>query len=411
MCSRRYGDCFTLQLPFFPPEVFFSHPDAIKEIFTGDPDQLLAGQANAPLLGPLVGAGSLLLLDGPRHLRERRLMLPPFHGERMQAYGETMRAIATASIDRWPLGRPISMHQQMVDITFDVILRTVLGFEEGENVARLRAALGRLIRLGQNPVWAWFQVNLSALTRRGRLTRLKALVDQLIFAEIAARRAAPSARSDVVSLLMEARYEDGSAMSDQDLRDEMITLLAAGHETTATALAWAIYHILRHPEVTERLCDELRSAAGGAPEPAKLEYLDATIKESLRLTPVIPAVGRVLATPMRIGGRDLPAGVEVVPCVYLTHRRPDVWSKPEQFRPERFLGARPHPYAFVPFGGGVRRCIGMSFALYEMKIVLSEVFSRVAMKLRPGYRARIRTRTITFTPSAGVPVIIESKRA
>src|SRR5262244_3388095 len=245
MCSRRYGDCFTLQLPFFPPEVFFSHPDAIKEIFTGDPDQLLAGQANAPLLGPLVGAGSLLLLDGPRHLRERRLMLPPFHGERMQAYGETMRAIATASIDRWPLGRPISMHQQMVDITFDVILRTVLGFEEGENVARLRAALGRLIRLGQNPVWAWFQVNLSALTRRGRLTRLKALVDQLIFAEIAARRAAPSARSDVVSLLMEARYEDGSAMSDQDLRDEMITLLAAGHETTATALAWAIYHILR----------------------------------------------------------------------------------------------------------------------------------------------------------------------
>jgi cytochrome P450 len=213
-------------------------------------------------------------------------------------------------------------------------------------------------------------------------------------------------------MLIDARDEAGEPMTDGELRDELVTLLVAGHETTATALAWAFHLILAHPDVLARLQAELR-AAGGEPLPtarvAKLEYLDATVKEALRLQPIIPLVGRRLERPMRIGGQDLPAGVIAAPCIYLAHRRPDRWPDPERFTPERFLGARPTPYEFLPFGGGVRRCLGMAFALYEMKIVIAEVLSRSALKTAPGYTAHVVRRSVTLAPSEGMPVVVEAR--
>jgi cytochrome P450/predicted unusual protein kinase regulating ubiquinone biosynthesis (AarF/ABC1/UbiB family) len=415
-CARRWGDSFTLRLPGGPPIVLFSDPEAIRQIFTGHEDELRAGEANVRL-EPLLGRHSLLLLDGAEHLHERRLLQPPFHGERMQAYGEVMRAVVDRAIDAWPVGRPFPIQPEMQGITLDVILRTVFGLGEGAALAPLRARLAELLALAASPeaLLAASQ-NGNPRSPGARLLALRAEVDDLLYAEIRARRAAGGAgRDDVLSLLLEARDEAGEPMTDVELRDELITLLVAGHETTATALAWAVHRILESPAVLERLRAELGAAAkAGRPtaaELARLEYLDATVRETLRLNPIIPLVGRRLARPMRIGGRDLPAGVVAAPCIYLAHRRPERWPEPERFRPERFLDARPGPYEFLPFGGGVRRCLGMAFALYEMKIVLGEVLSRAALQPAPGYAVRLVRRNITLAPSGGVPVVLTERAA
>jgi cytochrome P450 len=419
-CARRHGDPFTIRFPWTPPFVFFSHPDAIRDIFTGDAEALRAGEANVDLL-PLLGQHSLLLLDGARHLRERRLMLPPFHGERMQAYGRIMREATDRSIDGWPVGRPFPIHPRMQDITLDVILRAVFGVEEAERQAPLRAALTRLIAFVTGPAAVMLfvpslQRDFGPLSPGGRFARLGHAVDAHIYAEIARRRAeGPTGRPDVLSMLIEARDEDGRAMTDVELRDEMITLLLAGHETTATSLAWAFHRILGRPDVLAKLdAERARVVGDGSVEPHHvnaLEYLDAVVKETARLNPVVPNVGRRLQEPMWIGGHHLPAGVVAAPCMYLTHRRPDVWPDPEHFDPERFVGARPSPYAFFPFGGGVRRCIGAAFATYEMKVVLAQVLSRVELRAAPGYRVRLIRRTVTFAPSGGVPVVVGARAA
>ena len=418
-CARRYGDPFTLRLPGTPPLVFFSRPDAIRDIFTADPDELRAGAANVQL-GALLGDHSLLLLDGARHLHERRLMLPPFHGERMQAYGRLMAGITDGAIDRWPIGRPFPIHPEMQSITLDVILRAVFGLAYGATMTELRARLVRLIRFVMGPAgFVLFipalQLDLGPLSPGGRFTRLAGAVDDMLYAEIARRRAVGTAnRTDILSMLIDARYEDGSAMSDQALRDEMITLLLAGHETTATSLAWLLHDVLGRPDVLAGLCEELARVVGDdqfAPDHvARLAYMDAVIKESARLHPVVPNVGRLLSVPTRIGGHLLPAGVVAAPCIYLTHHRPDVWADPECFRPERFVGTRPSPYAFFPFGGGVRRCIGAAFATYEMKVVLARILSRVALRPLPGRDVRPVRRTITLAPSRGMPVIVDTVR-
>jgi len=417
-CVRRYGECFTLRFPKYPPVVFFTDPEAVKEIFTGDPEQLRAGQANA-VLGPLLGPHSLLLLDGARHLRERRLMMPPFHGERMQLYGTVMRDIADRSIESWPLGHPFPIHTRMQSITLDVILRTVFGINEGADFARLRDRLMQLLAIAaDHPLLQipWLQIDLGPLTAWRRLMQVNRELDHILFAEFARRRAeGPAGRTDVLTLLLEARDETGQPMSDAELRDEMITLLLAGHETTATSLAWVFHRILQHPEVLEKLRAELCHVVGSGPMTpqhfAKLEYLDATIKETQRLNPIIPLVGRRLQAPQRIGGYDLPAGAVAAPCIYLTHRRPDLWSDPEQFIPERFLSKRPSPYEFFPFGGGVRHCLGAAFATYEMKIVIAQVLSRVTLRSAPGYTVRVVHRTVTFAPSEGMPVVIDRRAA
>jgi cytochrome P450/predicted unusual protein kinase regulating ubiquinone biosynthesis (AarF/ABC1/UbiB family) len=416
-CRGRFGETFTVRLPGSPPLVLFSHPDAIKDIFTGSEDDLRAGEANVRL-EPLLGSSSVLLLDGDEHMRERRLLLPPFHGERMHAYGEAMRDIADRAIDSWPVGEAFPIHGRMQAITLDVILRTVFGMDEGVALERLRAQLTELLSLAANPLALLGGLRVSQNPRAlgSRVQGLRAAVDEALYAQIARRRAlGTDGRSDVLSLLVDARDEDGEPMSDRALRDELVTLLVAGHETTATSLAWATSRLLAHPEVADRLRAELAEAAAeGRTSPAdvaRLPYLDATAKESMRLDPVVPMVGRRLARPLVIGGVSLPAGVVASPCIYLAHRRPERWPEPEAFRPERFLETRPTPYEFLPFGGGVRRCIGAAFALYEMKLVLAQVLQRVDLQAAPGYRVRVVRRAVTLAPSEGMPVVVEERRA
>jgi len=415
-CAARFGETFTMRFPSAPPIVFFTHPDAIKTIFTGDEEDLRAGEANYRL-EPILGKHSLLILDGREHLRERRLLQPPFHGDRMLAYGTVMRDIAASAVERWPIGRPFPVHPEMQGITLDVILRTVFGLDEGPAKRDLRKALIELLAIGSNP-----QLLLAAQQSNGngggptvRFFGMRERVDRLLFAEIASRRQADvKGRADILSLLVQATYEDGRPLEDQALRDELMTMLLAGHETTATALAWAVSHVLAHPEVRARLLGELGEVGPAPLDPqrvTRLEYLDAACRETLRLTPIIPLVGRRLTRPMAIGGVDLPAGVVAAPCIYLAHRRPERWPEPERFRPERFIETKPTPYEFLPFGGGVRRCLGMAFALVEMKIVLAEVLSRVELRAAPGYQVRVVRRSVTLAPSEGMPVVVERRAA
>jgi len=415
--AARFGEVFTVRLPGSPPIVMFSSPEALKDIFTGDENDLRAGEANARL-EPLLGSSSVLLLDGDQHMRERRLLLPPFHGERMHAYGEAMRAIADRAIDAWPLHETFPIHGRMQAITLDVILKTVFGMDEGAALERLRAQLAELLALASNPLalLGGMQVSKNPRALGSRVQALRAAVDEALYAQIARRRTLGAAgRSDVLSLLLEARSEDGQPMTDRALRDELVTLLVAGHETTATSLAWATSRLLENPEVRARLRTELDAAVAegrtGPAEIARLPYLDATVKESMRLDPVVPIVGRRLTTPLVIGGVSLPAGVVASPCIYLAHRRPARWPEPNAFKPERFLDSRPTPYEFLPFGGGVRRCIGAAFALYEMKIVLAQVLLRVDLVAAPNYRVRVVRRAVTLAPSDGMPVVVEQRRA
>ena len=393
-CAAAYGDAFTMRLYGAPPFVLFSEPAAVRDIFTADPETLMAGRGNE-VLRPVFGSNSILLLDGARHRRERKLLMPPFHGERMRLYGDIMRETADRSIDGWPVRRVFPIHGYMQRITLDIILRTVFGVEEGDRLSRIRALLVEFLRLiGSSPVLLVrrLQVDLGPLTAWRRICRLQGEIDHMLYDEIArCRQEAPQSRTDIMAMLVAARDEDGQPMSDEEIRDELITLLVAGHETTATALSWVTYRLLQNPEVLAKAQAELTAVmgngtpAGGptAEQIAELKYLDAVIKETARLNPILPTVARFLEAPARIGGHDLPAGCVASPCVYLTHRRPDLWPEPEAFRPDRFLDKRVDPYTFFPFGGGLRHCLGAAFALYEMKIVLARMLSRVALKPAP----------------------------
>jgi len=420
MGARRWGERYTV--PAFGQAgkmVIFTDPEGIKDIFTADGDDLRSGEAAAPILGPILGAHSILLLDGERHHRERRLMSPPFHGERMHVYGRLMREIADRVIDRWPLGRPFPIHHEMQAITLDVILRAVFGVDEGATFTRVREHVERFVAQANGPSAPFialkpFQIDLGRWTPWGRFVRNRDAIRAILLEEIARRRAEGTAgRSDILSLLVDARDEAGAPMSDAELLDEMFTLLMAGQETTATSLAWVFYHLLRHPGALANLRAELARVVGSGPVEAQhlpqLEYLDAVTKESARLTPVATNVMRRLHAPARIGGLDLPAGVSVSASIYATHHRPDLWPDPESFLPERFLGTRPSPNTFFPFGGGVRRCLGAAFATYELKMVLAEVLSRVDLRIAPGYRMRPVLRAITVAPSRGVPVVMERR--
>ena len=430
--AARYGHAFTMQMPrLAAPMVIFAEPDAVRDLWTGDPLELHAGQANA-ILRSVLGEHSLLLLDGERHLRERRLMLPPFHGDRMRAYGEAMRDATSREIDRWPIGRPFPVHASTQAITLDVIMRTIFGVGgDDAHVAPLRDALVRWTTLGTSrtgtallllvPPERADQVRELARRPWGRLlpwapiVRAQAETDRRVRELIAARRREPAAgREDVLSMLLEARDETGAAMTDDQLRDEMLTLLLAGHETTATTLAWTIHHLLAHPAWLARVRAEVREVVGTGPvQPDQLDrlvLLDAAIKETLRLTPIIPMVGRMLGKPTTIGGYDLPAGAFALASIYLVHRRADLWPDPTRFDPERFVGKKVDPSTYFPFGGGARRCLGMAFASYEMKIVLATILARTELAAAAGSRVRLVRRGITFAPSGGMPVVMTARR-
>ncbi len=419
---KRYGDVFTAKNSAMGTLVLIGDPEIVKQIFTGDTDVLHGGEANKTL-EIVIGDRSVLLLDGAEHLRHRRLLMPAFHGSRMQAYAGTMRTIAEASIDTWPEGETFQLHPSMHKMTLEIILRTVFGLALGDRHDRLSEALSTMFNRLLSPTGMLlmipaFQHNLGPLTAWAAFKRDKALVDELLYAEIAERRAEaarPSAprRDDVLSMLLEAEDEKGKGLSDQELRDELITVLAAGHETTATALCWAFERILNHPEVEARLRAEL---AGVAPNRAitaddlpRLEYLDATVKEVLRMRPVVPTVARMLKAPFKIREWEIPAGVMVAPAIDIIHRREDIYPEPHAFKPERFLGKKTDPYTYFPFGGGTRRCIGMAFAQYEMKIVLATVLRRTRLALpKPGSLA-VELRTIVYAPKGGTRVVFKER--
>jgi cytochrome P450 family 135 len=404
-CRRRYGDWFTVRLARVGTFVFVAAPAAIKEIFTGDAELLRAGQANAPL-APVVGPRSVLLLDGAEHLRQRRLMLPPFHGERMARYGELMAEITEAELDRWSLREPFALRPRTQAITLEIILRVVFGVRDAARLEALRAALVALLAQSTSPatMLPWLRRDLGPLSPWRRFLRLRARVDALIYDEIAHRRedAELEERDDILSLLLQARDGDGETLTDRELRDELVTLLVAGHETTATALAWAFERLLRHPEALERLTAEARD---GEEEGA---YAEAVVQETLRLRPPLPAVGRMLTEPAQIAGRSLPAGVRLAPSIYLVHRRADLYPEPGAFRPERFLANPPETYGWLPFGGGVRRCLGASFATFEMKIVLRTILARARLEADDARPEPVRRRAIVLAPGReGRAVLIE----
>jgi cytochrome P450 family 135 len=401
-CRQRYGDVFTVRIAQEGTWVMLADPEHVRQVFTGDPAVLHAGEGNA-VLRPFLGQNSVLTLDEAPHIAQRKLLLPPFHGERMQRYGEVMREIAEREVDGWPRGRPFRLLPHMQAVTLEVIMRAVFGMEQGARLDRVRDVLQRTL------AWATKRRQLALLAFLGpqRIERLpffmRALrpVDELLIEEVRNRRADPllEEREDILSLLLQARHEDGSPMSDQELRDELMTLLVAGHETTATALSWAIERLVRHPHKLERLRDE--ALTGGN------EYADAVAKETLRLRPVIPIVVRRLTRPLEVAGYELPAGVTVAPCIYLVHRRPDVYPDPTAFRPERFLEQPAGTYTWIPFGGGVRRCIGGSFAVFEMKEVLGAIARRVWLRPADPAPERVVRRAITLTPDRGAEVVAE----
>jgi cytochrome P450 len=407
-CERRYGEYFTLRLSDERTMVITSDPEAVKTVFTGDPEQMLAGKNNE-ILRPLLGDRSVLLLDGAAHMRQRRLMLPPFHGERMKAYGETMRAVAEHYVAAWPRGATFAAAPSMQAITLEIILRTVFGLDDSERIERVGAPLRRLLDASASQLRLLaLQLTSSENPRPrspwGRFNQLVAAADRVIYQELHDRRAQPdgAAHNDILSMLLEARDEEGRPLTDLELRDELMTLLLAGHETTATALSWTLERLVRHPDVVQRLRDERREGDESSP------YLEATIKEALRLRPVVTAVGRHLTAPLEIGGHLLPAGVSINPSIYLLHRRPDLYSEPEAFRPERFLDNPPGTYQWIPFGGGVRRCLGASFALFEMRIVLQTVLDRVSLIPQDDADERVTRRAITFAPNRGARIALEA---
>ena len=373
-----------------------AHPDAIREVFTGDPEVLHAGKANL-ILRPLVGHASVLLLDGPQHLRQRKLMLPPFHGTRMAGYRDMVAAIAREHVARWPRGAPLALAPRMQAITLDVVLQVIFGVGAGSARFdalrdRLRTMLARVF--SGSALVAMTTIGPQRVERARLFARWLAPVDALLREQIAERRAAPG--DDVLSLLLAARHEDGAPLGDDELRDELITLLVAGHETTATALSWTVERLTR----TAGGWDALR--AGGE------AYAEAAAKEALRLRPVLPVVVRNLQRPATIAGVDLPAGTVVAPSIFLVHRRADVYPDPAAFRPERFLGPDPQggTYTWIPFGGGIRRCVGAAFALMELRVVLAEIAAGVgAAPARPEREPTAR-RAITLIPGRGAEVVL-----
>ena len=405
-CRRTYGEAFSvIFLGFKTPMVLVSDPEAVKAIYTERANGLPPGRNI--VLEPVMGSRSILLLEGAEHLARRKLMLPPFHGERMRSYESVVIGSSPPRSTRGH-GSEFPIHPRMQAVTLEVILRAVFGVTDGPRLERLRGKLATVLTETASP-----RAQLIGLaTRRFRggnaLARfegqLKA-VDELLYAEIAEHRSKPDLeeRDDILSMLMPARFEDGEPMSDNELRDQLMTLLLAGHETTATALAWTFDLLLRHPEpVLQRLRDSL--AAG------EDDYLRATISESLRLRPVIPLAGRRLAKELSVDGLTLPAGTDVTPAIWLTHTRADIYPEPFAFRPERFLEQSPDTYAWIPFGGGIRRCLGAAFAEFEMRIVLREVLTRCDLHKASPAPEKTGRRNITLSPKDGTPVVVTARR-
>lgn len=401
--QRRYGDVFSMRFPYFGRLVYVAEPGLVKQLFTGSPEQFHAGEANAAVLEPALGPNSVLTLDEAPHMRQRKLLLPPFHGERVHGYGELIREITRAEMESWPVGEPFALRPHTQRITLAVIMRAVFGVHDEERLIRFERLIEEFsARVNAVLALPMLQRKLGPWSPWTRFLRARAKLDEFIYEEIALRRAEVAAgeeHDDVLSLLLGARDEDGSPMSDEELRDELVTVLGAGHETTATGLAWAMERLLRSPRALARLRESL--AAG------EDEYLDATIRETLRVRPVIVDVARKTTAPTRFGGYELPAGTYVMAAIAPMHYREDLFPRPEEFRPERFVEEKADNYAWIPFGGGVRRCVGAAFAEYEMRIVLREFVTRAELSAPDPRPERVKVRNITLAPARGTRVRLD----
>ena len=406
--ARRYGDPY-LMPSFLGPTVATWDPAALQTLLSADPDTYAA--VGAELFGPVLGFSNLILLSGERHRAMRKLVTPPFHGARLRNYGAIIVQTAQQRIERWPRDRAFDVHPTMQDISLDVILKAVLGLDDPARRESFRAAiLGLVAALKPSFLFLrWLRRPFGGLSAWARFQRAAARVTDLFDSELARRRADPRPREDILSLLMEARYEDGGGLTDQELGEQMMTLIAAGHETTASALAFALHQIHADPAVAAELRAELDTLPAGALDPqtvAALPYLDAVCWETLRMHPVAPLIGRTLCKPITLKGYDLPPGVLVGIDILNLHRRPDLYPEPERFRPQRFQERRFAPYEYLPFGGGSRRCVGAAFAIYEMKLVLATVLRAHPLRLASGRPLRVALRNTTVGPAGGVRMCI-----
>jgi len=402
-CRRDHGDAFTLRISHAGTWVVLSDPEDVKRVFTAEPARMGVSEPNA-ILRPLLGRRSVMLLEEPEHMTRRRFILPPFHGKRMEGYADMMTEVTQHEVARWPVGEPFELWPRMQSITLDVVMRVTFGDVDSPELQRLRTLLAELTdwlnnprRLGVLAVLGprWIAHNHGFRQVRGR-------VEEAVLDEVRRRRAAGTAEEgdDIVGLLAQARYPDGEPLSDEDLSDELITLLSDG--PTSTSLAWAFERLMRHPEKLDRLREEILAGDDDA-------YLDAVVKETLRLCPPVPVVVRRLLDPMELGGHLIPAGTTVAPCVYLMHRREDVYPDPYAFRPERFLDRAPGTYTWIPFGGGVRRCLAASFATQEMKRVLRNVLAEVDLRAAGSGSERVARSSIAFVPDRQALAVVKGR--
>lgn len=416
-CAKSYGDIFTVKLVGFSPLVFLSNPQAIKEIFTTDAKQFDAGRSNE-ILRYLLGSNSVILLDGDRHQRERKLLMPPFHGEKVKSYGDIICQITREVADRWQPQQPFLASKAMQDISLEVILQAVFGLREGERYQQIKPLLSSLLDMTGSPLrssfffFTWLQQDLGSWSPWGKVVRQRQEIYDLLQAEIEHRRnQSATTGNDVLSLMLLARDEDGQPMTDPELKDELMSMLVAGHETSASVLAWALYWIHKLPEVKAKLLGELNSLENNT-DPmaiANLPYLTAVANESLRIYPIVPIVfPRIAKQEVTINGHYFPPETTLVPSIYSLHHREDLYPEPKKFKPERFLERQFSASEFIPFGGGNRRCLGYALALLEIKLVLATVLANYSLKLANDQPVKPRRRGLTIATSNGVPLSVVS---
>jgi cytochrome P450 len=402
-CRARYGKRFTIRLPGQPPFVMISEPEQLRELFTAPPDVLHPGEG-ARILEPVVGRFSVILLDEAPHLEQRKLLLPAFHGDRMERLSGLMEELAEREVASWPTGEPVELHPRFQALTLEIILRAVFGLEAGERLDALRGRLTEILEFGTSPtsVNPRLQRSFGGFGPYARFSRARDEVDRLVYDQIDERRRSGDGRDDVLSILLDARHADGSEMSREEIRDELMTALVAGHETTASELAWAFERLTRHPGVLRRLHEEIDQGEGD-------QYLTATIQETLRRRPVLPqAEPRLVKKPVEIGDWGYEPGVVLAASAWLVHHDPDVYPDPFAFRPERFLEESPGTYTWIPFGGGRRRCLGASFAMLEMKLAVRSALRRYTLEPARDPE-RTRRRAITISPRLGARTVLRPR--
>ncbi|QFS45229.1 cytochrome P450 [Nostoc sphaeroides] len=420
-CAKRYGETFTMRLEKnSPPLVIVSNPEALQQILTNDTKEFEApGDLNG-VFESLLGKHSVITISGAEHQRQRQLLMPPFHGERMRNYSQVINDVTQKVISQYQIGKPFNIRSATQAITLRVIMQAVFGLHEGTRAEKLQQFLGEVLEKGSSRLlvallyFPVLQRDFGPINFWGKQMRRQQESDELIYEEIRERREqADSSRTDILSLLMAATDEAGEPMTDEELRDELMTLLVAGHETTATALAWALYWIHKLPSVRQKLLEELDSL-GDNPDPSiifKLPYLNAVCSETLRIYPVgIITFPRVVRTPLSLSGYELEPGTVVLGSIYLTHHREDIYPEPKQFKPERFLERQFSAYEYLPFGGGARRCIGLAFAQLEMKLAIAKILSSLELQLVDNGEVRPKRRGLVTGPDRPIEMVVTSQR-